>query len=104
MSEYQVESIKAKRVSNKGNVQYLVKWKNFPESQNTWEPESNLKTCKDMIREFHQRKPAKPTATRSVSFKEPAKVPPKESLSKNKKKAMVAENKHNQSESEARDD
>jgi len=31
---------------------YLVKWTGYPDSQNTWEPVSNLSNVRDMIRTF----------------------------------------------------
>ncbi|XP_034027420.1 histone-lysine N-methyltransferase SUV39H1-like [Thalassophryne amazonica] len=32
---------------------YLVKWRSFPESDNTWEPKRNLK-CSRMMKQFHR--------------------------------------------------
>ena len=39
--EYEVEKILRGRYKNK-RLEYLVKWKDFPHSRNTWEPECNL--------------------------------------------------------------
>lgn len=38
---FKVEKVLRKRDFN-GKTQYLIKWANFPESANTWEPESNV--------------------------------------------------------------
>ena len=31
-----------KKRQRKGEIQYLVKWKDYPSSDNTWEPEKNI--------------------------------------------------------------
>ncbi|CAH8594788.1 unnamed protein product [Heterobilharzia americana] len=49
--EFAVESIRARSV-NKGNVFYYVKWAGWPPVFNTWEPESNLRGCEDLIQKF----------------------------------------------------
>ena len=33
-------------------IEYLVKWKGYPDSNNTWEPVSNLDSCKDLVHDF----------------------------------------------------
>lgn len=35
---------------------YLVKWKNYPDSENTWEPRKNLKGALALVREFDAKK------------------------------------------------
>ena len=35
-----------------GVVEYKVHWANYPSSQDTWEPESNLKHCQEFIQEY----------------------------------------------------
>ena len=34
---------------------YLIKWKNYPEDDCTWEPESNL-SCGSLLYNFHRRR------------------------------------------------
>lgn len=40
--EYTVEQVLDKRVDEDGDVEYLVKWKDYDESWNSWEPLENL--------------------------------------------------------------
>ena len=50
---YSVEKIVKKRIVE-GKVQYLLKWMNYSESENTWEPVENL-DCPDLIEQFEQQ-------------------------------------------------
>jgi len=53
-AEWEIERILNKRKIGKG-YQYLVKWKNFPVYEATWEPEKNLKgSAEELIKEFDQ--------------------------------------------------
>ena len=49
---YEVEKIVDKRTNIYGLVEFLVKWKGFPSSDNTWEPKKNLKRLEHMIKEY----------------------------------------------------
>ena len=65
---YEVERICKYKIKN-GKRHYLIKWKNFPSSSNTWEPEENL--TQDLVAEYHRRSESK----KSTSAKKSASVP-----------------------------
>jgi len=52
---FEVEKILAKRKANRAGYEYLVKWKDYPDSENTWEPAENLHGALRKIREFNAR-------------------------------------------------
>ncbi|XP_058225139.1 chromo domain protein LHP1 isoform X1 [Rhododendron vialii] len=56
---YEIEAVRKKRV-RKGEVQYLIKWRGWPETANTWEPIENLLSCSDIIDAFEERFPLFP--------------------------------------------
>lgn len=51
---YEIEAVRRKRI-RKGQTQYLIKWRGWPESSNTWEPVDNLTSCSDFIDAFEER-------------------------------------------------
>ncbi|XP_064945614.1 probable chromo domain-containing protein LHP1 isoform X1 [Musa acuminata AAA Group] len=51
---YEIEGIRKKRV-RKGQIQYLIKWRGWPETANTWEPFENIQSCADVIEAFEER-------------------------------------------------
>ena len=54
-SEYSVEKILDKTCDVDGKIRYLIKWKGYDNSENTWEPIENL-YCQDLIDKFENLK------------------------------------------------
>ena len=40
------------RLTDKGKIQYLVKWEGYDESENSWEPPSSLWGAQDALKAF----------------------------------------------------
>ena len=53
---YEVEKIVAERQTEGGTL-YLVKWKGYDGSENTWEPIENLVGAEEALEEFRQKFP-----------------------------------------------
>ncbi|CAF3284707.1 unnamed protein product [Rotaria socialis] len=64
--EFVVEKILKMRTTKKGKVQYLLKWKGFPDTENTWEPAENLE-CPDLIAAFMAEQKEKQQTSSSSS-------------------------------------
>ncbi len=43
------------KILKQQDQQYLVKWKGYPTSKNTWEPINNLDDCNKLIQQFYQQ-------------------------------------------------
>jgi hypothetical protein len=54
--EYEVEDIIDARLW-RNQKQYLIKWKDYPESENSWEPLKNVEHSQDAITNFHDKNP-----------------------------------------------
>lgn len=53
--EFYVENVLARRLVKGGGVEFLIKWLNYGDSHNTWEPLSNLAGSENMVAEFNER-------------------------------------------------
>jgi Chromo (CHRromatin Organisation MOdifier) domain len=52
--QYEVKAIRSHRHHGRWKqLQYLIKWKGYPESDSTWEPTSNLQ-APYLIKEYHK--------------------------------------------------
>jgi hypothetical protein len=58
--EYTVEKIVDRRMV-KGKYEYLIKWEDYPESENTWEPLKNLGSIKELVDEYDKEFPKEKT-------------------------------------------
>jgi hypothetical protein len=52
---WEVEKIVAKR-KRKGQQQYLLRWKGYDESWDTWTPESDFENMEDLLKEYEKGK------------------------------------------------
>jgi hypothetical protein len=51
--EYEVEQVLNKRKRGRG-VEYLIKWKGYPDWENTWERPANLSNAQELVDEYEQ--------------------------------------------------
>jgi len=75
-SEYEIEAIlDAKRgVYPEGRIGYWVKWKGYPDSENSWVDEIDAVNAGDLVKEFWKKHPKKKLAPRkSMDAKTPKK-------------------------------
>jgi hypothetical protein len=53
---YEIEEILQERPTrNKKSIQYLIKWKGYPDSENSWLPARELMHAKDALRKFKSK-------------------------------------------------
>src|SRR5712672_2738952 len=71
--EFEVETIINHRFfGRRKTLQYLIKWKGYPSSDNTWEPVDNVH-APEIVKQYHQRRPLedkskkKPSRVNSIS-------------------------------------
>ena len=54
--DYEVETILDHRLTSDLQFEFLLKWKNYPNSENSWENETALEGCKELIEEYKKEK------------------------------------------------
>ncbi len=82
--EYEVEEIVESMIdADTMEHMYLVKWKNYPASDNTWEPKKNFKGSLDIVRKFDAAK------KKAEAAKAAKKVSAKKTAGSGEKKAAV---------------
>jgi len=60
-TEWEVEVVlDAKFVGNGQKLKFLVSWKGWPDSENSWEPEENLENSQDVLGDFYLKHPSAP--------------------------------------------
>jgi len=70
-AEYEVELIKSHRRHGRSRtLQYLIKWKGYPESDNTWE-DANQIHAPDLIKLYHKGNPLQRIKGRRLSLQTP---------------------------------
>lgn len=74
-TEYEVEKIMGEMIE-KGKRLFYVKWKNFPESDNSWEAEESV-DCADLIEKFRDSCRPATKATKRPATKAPVQTPKK---------------------------
>jgi len=51
---YEIERILTSRPTrNRKSTQYLVKWKGYPDSKNSWLPAKELQSARELLKQFH---------------------------------------------------
>ena len=64
--EYKVECIVDSRYKG-WHLEYLVHWKGWSETDQTWEPVSHLDHAADTVHEFHTSHPSAPHRLRDIA-------------------------------------
>ena len=86
---YEVEAIRDAGIDDSSKEHmYLVKWKSFPESDNTWEPKKNLAGALHLVQAFDAQKKKETAAEKSAAK---ASAPKKAKAAAAVKKAAVAD-------------
>mmetsp|Transcript_13972 Transcript_13972/g.32484 ORF Transcript_13972/g.32484 Transcript_13972/m.32484 type:complete len:310 (-) Transcript_13972:46-975(-) len=76
--KFVVEAVVGKQMMN-GEAHYLIKWKNYASTQNTWEPFANIKEFGSLVKAYEAPPPAKtstPATTPAKAATTPAATTP----------------------------
>ena len=65
--QWEVEYIKDSKLL-RGKLHYLVKWKDYPQEESTWEPAEHLKKAPRLVKEFHEKHPFAPRRISALTF------------------------------------
>ena len=65
--EYKVDHIRDSKMFGR-TLKYLVRWKGYGESKDTWEPERNLKHAPTKLAEFHVQSPGAPRSINALLY------------------------------------
>jgi len=95
--EYEVEQVVDVRLKH-GKKEYRIKWKNYSEADNTWEPEEHL-DCEDLIKKFEEKRKSKKEGSLSVAKESTSAKQPVVTASGKKRKSEVEESKTKESAS-----
>lgn len=68
--EWEIEGILKHREDADGNREFLIKWRGYPDSENSWEPEDNLENAKE-AKESYLERVAKKKPSRARGKKRP---------------------------------
>ena len=64
--EYEVKSILDSKFVNK-KLYHFIDWLGYTHADRTWEPTENLNNTKELVVEFHQRYPNKPSSSSCIA-------------------------------------
>lgn len=49
---YEVDTVLNHRTTEEGATEYLIKWQGYDDDHNTWEPEENLHSCQETLKNY----------------------------------------------------
>lgn len=84
---YEVEKVLNKKIY-KNKIFYYLKWKNYPESESTWEPYSNLANIQNLIDDYESSVNKKPSGIVNLKKKQA-----KEKLNNQEEKELLKQSK-----------
>ena len=61
--EYEVEKVLAKKKTDAGDLEYLVKWNGYSTDEASWEPAANLANCTHLVVDYENRHDAQHTSS-----------------------------------------